>query len=159
MWNKEKSVLLTQAIVRICYVTLAVALVALPIFLHYKSTNTINMIDGFIGFILIPFYFVAPAGYVALISIDKILINMKKEVVFDYKNVKLLRILSWCCFYATLVGVVSYLVVFAMTHNPVILFAYLILAAGELFVGLVVRVVKNIFESAIEIKDENDLTI
>ena len=30
---------------------------------------------------------------------------------------------------------------------------------GEGFVGLVVRVVKNVFEKAIEIKDENDLVI
>jgi len=30
MWNKERSVLLTQAIVRICYVLLAAAVIVLP---------------------------------------------------------------------------------------------------------------------------------
>ena len=38
------------------------------------------------------------------------------------------------------------------------IFAFCV-SVAELFVGVVVRVVKNIFEAAIKIKEENELTI
>ena len=92
------------------------------------------------------------------VCIDKLLINIRNEKIFDNKNVKLLRIISWSCFYAALVGVISYTVI-AVIDNPRLFVSFIILAAGEAFMGLIVRVVKNVFEAAIKLKDENDLTI
>ena len=101
MWNKEKSVLLTQAIVRICYVLLGAAVIVLPFLIkEYDINNRINMLSEFGKYVMGPFYAIVPAGYVALICIDKLLINIKREIVFDNKNIKLLRIISWSCFYA-----------------------------------------------------------
>ena len=161
MKHSEKSVLVTQIMVRVCYVTLLAAVIAFPIIVFKGSDVSggfveLEIIKGLGGKILVPFYLVVPAGYAVLISLDKLLSNVKKSKVFDSQNVTLLRIISYCCFYAALVGLVSYFVI-AKIYMP--MESLFILALGEGFVGLIVRVVKNVFEKAIEIKEENDLVI
>lgn len=159
MWNKEKSVLLTQFIVRACYVLLAAAVIILPfIFNETGDSVRINMLTTLGKYVIAPFYVLVPAGYAALICIDKLLINIKKEIVFDVKNVKLLRIISWCCFYAAAACFTSFIVI-AIVENYILGTALLLIGAGAIFMGLVLRVIKNVFEHAIVIKDENDLTI
>ena len=111
MWNKNKSIMLTHFIVRACYVIFAMALISLPFALnrgflvlpYFRDREIMNCI---IGSLLA----VVPAGYLALVCIDKLLINVKGESIFNEKNVKLLRIISWACFYAGLVGVVLFLI-------------------------------------------------
>ena len=56
---------------------------------------------------------------------------------------------SWCCFGACLVSFAS-----SLYWPPIMLVA---IAAG--FVGLIVRIVKNVFEQAITMKDELDFTV
>lgn len=46
-----------------------------------------------------------------------------------------------------------------MFYTFIIYGIYPVMCVGEFFVGLIVRVVKNSFESAIALKEENDLTI
>lgn len=159
MNSKERSVFLTQLIVRACYVLLAAAVIVLPImFKTYNAPDKINMISELGKYVLGPFYAMVPAGYVALVCIDKLLMNIKKDIVFDKKNVKLLRIISWSCFYAAAVCIVAFVLVW-LTFSYGVGIGLILLTAGAGFMGLVVRVVKNVFEAAIEIKDENDLTI
>lgn len=155
MYSKYKSFVLTQIVIKVCYVLLAVVSVALPILLskgmlHFEILNQITQ------YVTIPFYLVVPAGYVALICLDKLLINIKKDVVFDSKNTKLLNTISWACFYAGCVGLVSFIGIFIKAF---MFETMLVLSAGEYFMWLVVRVVKHILEKAIELKEENDLTI
>lgn len=155
MWNKDKSVKLTHFIVRICYVLLAVVSVLLPVVL-YKGLYDFEILGQIKSYIIGPFYAVVPAGYTALICLDRLLVNIRKEVVFDEKNVKLLRIISIACFYAGMVGLISFIAVWLLDFMFETL---LVLSMGEFFMALVVRVVKNIFDAAIRIKEENDLTI
>lgn len=155
MLNKNKSVRITHFIVRVCYALLAAAAVVLPIILN-NGFYEFDILGEIKSYIIGPFYAVVPAGYIALICLDKLLINIRKEIVFDSKNVTLLRIISWACFYAGLVGLLSFVIILIMDFMFETLF---VLAIGEMFMGLVVRVVKNVFEAAIEIKEENELTI
>ena len=67
----------------------------------------------------------------------------------DLRNVKLLRQVSWCCVGAGAVCLVS-----CLYYLPFIAVA---IAAG--FMALLVRIVKNIFQQAIDMKAELDLTI
>lgn len=155
MWSKDKSAALTHFIVRLCYVLLTAAAIALPVVIK-NGFYQFDVLDKIGNYVLGPFYAVVPAGYAALICLDKLLINVRKGIVFEQKNVKLLKIISWLCFYAGFVGFISFIIILFMHFMFETL---LILAAGEMFMGLVVRVVKNIFETAIEIKAENDLTV
>ena len=79
----------------------------------------------------------------------RILFNVRKNVVFDRVNVKYCRFISWCCF---AVCAFFFALGFFIPFSFVIAFA-----AG--FIGLVVRVVKNLFNEAVDIKEENDLTV
>lgn len=155
MFKNDKSVRLTHFIVRLCYVLLALAAVGLPIIL-FKGLYEFEILGQIKSFILYPFYAVVPAGYIALLCLDKLLVNIKKEIVFDNDNVRLLNLISLACLWAGIVGSVSFIIVCAFDFMFETL---IVLAMGEFFMALVVRVVKNIFEKAIEIKDENDLTI
>ncbi|MCM1286112.1 MAG: DUF2975 domain-containing protein [Acetobacter sp.] len=155
MNNTSASVKITHFAVRLCYVLLTAAAIGLPIIL-FKGFYNFEILGEIKDFILIPFYFVVPAGYVALFCLDRLLINIRKGIVFDKKNVKILRTISIACLYAGLVGIVSFIAVMILDFMFETL---LILAMGEIFMALVVRVVQNVFEKAIDIKEENDLTI
>ena len=79
----------------------------------------------------------------------QLLQNIRAQLVFDAKNVRLLRQVSWCCVGAGAVCLVS-----CLYYLPFIAVA---IAAG--FMALIVRIVKNVFEQAIRMKDELDYTI
>lgn len=153
--KSDKSIKLTHFIVRLCYVLLGAVAIALPFVLE-NGLFEFEILGQIKSYIYFPFYLVVPAGYIALICLDKLLKNVKSDLVFDNKNVNLLRIISYACFYAGFVGLTSFVVVLALDFMFETL---IVLACGEMFMGLVVRVVKNIFERAIEIKEENDLTV
>lgn len=155
MLYNDKSVNLTHFIVRLCYVLLGAVSVLLPIVL-YKGLYDFEILGQIKSYIIGPFYAVVPAGYMALVCLDKLLINIKKEIVFETQNVKLLKIISIACFYAGMIGLISFIAVWLLDFMFETL---LVLSMGEFFMALVVSVVKNIFEKAIELKEENDLTI
>ncbi|MCI9641191.1 MAG: DUF2975 domain-containing protein [Eubacterium sp.] len=168
MWSKEKSVKLTHVMVRIFYLILTVVAAASIII-------PITVSDyGPLAFYIVPFYISVPVGYIALVCLDKLLINIKKGIVFDNKNVQLLRIFSWLCFFVSMVTFLFVAVVILRMYLDTVgainvtfitiadwyysIFAFCV-SVAELFVGVVVRVVKNIFEATIKIKEENELTI
>lgn len=153
--QNNHSVKLTHFFVRFCYFLLTAAAIILPVIL-YKGFYEFEILGKIKSYIIVPFYCVVPAGYSALICLDKLLINIRKGVVFDSGNVKMLLNISNACFFAGTVGLISFIVIAA---NKFMFETMIVLSLGEMFMGLVVRVVKNIFEAAILIKSENDLTI
>lgn len=95
------------------------------------------------------FYPCAVLAYITLYSLLRLLFNIKKDQIFIPGNVKYLRHISWCCFAVagiTLVGGVFYIPFSAV-------------AVAAAFMGLMLRVVKNVMQSAVEIREENELTI
>ncbi len=153
-----KSANLTQIIVKICYVLLAVSVILFPILMRQKDGDAFYfvMIAEHGRYLIFPFYAVVPAGYAALICLDKLLSNIKKDIVFDSRNVKILNSISLCCIYAALVGIISYAVI-ALCYKSVE--TVILLAFGEAFMALVVRVVRDVMQKAIEIKQDNDLVV
>ena len=61
----------------------------------------------------------------------------------------MLRIISWCCF-----GIAA--LFFVLTFFRML--ALIITFAAALF-GMIMRVLKNVFELAVELRQENDFTI
>lgn len=79
----------------------------------------------------------------------KLLLLVRQRQVFTDRAVGCLRTISWCCFIEAgllLVGVTYFFMM------PVLSFV-----VG--FLGLVLRVVKNVIEEAVALKNENDFTI
>ena len=95
------------------------------------------------------FYLLMVSGALCCVALIAVLKRVQRELVFTEKTVALIRLLSWGCMLigAICLGVVYY---FHMAY-------LLTLAAG--FLGLCLRVVKNVLETATEIKNENDLTV
>lgn len=78
-----------------------------------------------------------------------LLLRVRRGLVFTSPTVSLIRGVSWCCI--GLCGLFCLLGIYFQLAFPVALMA--------LFLGLCLRVCKNAFEEAIQIKQENDLTV
>ena len=98
-----------------------------------------------------------PMSYLMLVPVTvangflmKLLLLVKKHLVFTDKAVSCLRTISWCCFLEAGLCVLSAILYFRI-HLA------LFFVAG--FLGLVLRVVKNVIEEAVALKAENDFTI
>lgn len=166
MMYKNKSVDILKVIIKICYVLLALVLFFMWFILTGKMSITDSegvyvwrLIDHIeFKFVFYPFLAVVPMGYIALALIDKLLGNIKKDIVFDTANTKILNYISVACIAAAVVGIVSTVVSITSDFYDYI-YVYVVLAAGEFFMALVLQVIKQVFEKAIEIKEENELTI
>lgn len=164
-WTVKNSIILSQ----VCVGVFAALLLALDIFAYPLITQLCNNVHyiGTSGWeklwmvtnwqmaaaLLAAVYVGSVFGWAALYKLFRLLQQIKKERVFEAGNVKLLRAISWCCFgaaAATLVGGAAALK---------LILPLLVLAAAAAFMGLIVRIVKNVFQQAIAMKSELDLTI
>ncbi len=78
-----------------------------------------------------------------------LLLRVRAGLVFTEKSVALIRGVAWCCL---LLGAVFCGLGFYFQLAFIVAFA-------AIFLGLCLRVVKNVIEEATEIKSENDLTV
>lgn len=159
---QNKSVDILKVIIKICYILLA----AVVFVMWFITTGTITwdgdsfkLIEEFqVRLLSFPFYAVVPAGYAALVCIDKLLTNIKKDLVFEAATLKYLNIISYACVYASVVGIVSVVIsLISDVYDFIIVFS--LLSLGELFMAIVLQVIKQVFKKAIDIKEENELTI
>ncbi len=102
-------------------------------------------------------------AYVAAIMLLLLLLNIRKEIVFVSANVGYIRLISWMCFTEAILffaeGIVYHNFITEAVGSALFLTVFLIIAFACAFMGIIVRVVKNIIEQATAIKNENDYTI
>ena len=99
--------------------------------------------------IIIGFYLCLPVVLYALWCIDRVVTNVLKKDVFVEQNVRYIRRLRWCC-----AGVSLLCIPVAFFYMPLI-FMVVIMA----FLALVISLVKNVMAAAVELREENELTI
>lgn len=99
--------------------------------------------------LMIGFYLCVPVVLYALWCIDRLVKNVLEKEIFVVQNVRYIRRLRWCC-----AGVSLICVPVAFFYMPLI-FMVVIMA----FLALVISLVKNVMAAAVEIREENDLTI
>ena len=78
-----------------------------------------------------------------------LLMRVKNQLVFTDISVNLIRGVAWCCM---LIGLIFGLLVIYFQLALIVAFA-------AVFLGICLRVVKNVLEQATLIKSENDLTV
>ncbi len=155
MWNSKKSVNFS---ITVCFI-LAFVLLAL---IFFGPTIFELYMTKFRGFLpdgealsmlkkvfLYTFYPCSVFSAIILYSLIGLLLSIKKEEVFISSNVKRLKTVSWCCFVICFITSVS-----GVFYMP---FMFVSLAGG--FVGVMLRVLKNVMQGAVELREENDLTI
>ena len=85
----------------------------------------------------------------ALWQLDRLLASILSEQVFIRENVRRIRIIQWCCLAVSILCIPS-----AVAYLPLI---FLVLIMG--FLCLVVCVLTRVMDTAVTLREENDLTI
>ncbi len=110
---------------------------------EYTQTNTV------IKIVIPTFYACAPFAAAALYMLIRLLLNIINEVIFTVSNVKYLKWITHACYAVMLITVVT-----GIFYLPLLIIGF---ATGV--VGTLLRVVKNLMDSAVALKEENDMTI
>lgn len=140
MWDNSKSLLLTVWWMRIALVAWCALLVIVPL-LFWVQWITMDVLLLF-GVMFVPLFLVFRELY-------KLLHNIQQGIVFSVQNTASLRLVSWACFFAAV------FLLIAAIRWPILL-----IVSGVIgFLGLFVRVIKNMLAEAIILKEENAFTI
>lgn len=99
--------------------------------------------------IVIAFYTCVPVAEFALWNLEKLLCNITREQVFVSENVRSIHRVCLCCLLVSLICLPA-----AFFYAPLI---FLSLIMG--FLCPVVNVVRQVMKAAVDIREENDLTI
>lgn len=155
MWNRKRSVSLS---IVVCFIFTAILTLGLFLgpfavtkwLVAYRGfTAGLSALKSILTIFCACYYPCSVFAYITLYSLLKLLFNIKKDEIFIVQNTKYLRRISWCCFavaFITFVGGIFYI-------------PFIFIAIAAAFVGLMLRIVKNVMQSAVEIKAENELTI
>ena len=151
MWNCKKSVILSIIFCFIISVMLTACAFLLPCVLGWflRNSQPPEQIDLFKSAVLTCYYVSMPFAAVTLFSLIKMLFAINREEIFIDANIRRLRRISWCCFAVAIITLIG-----SYFYHPIVIIA---IAAG--FMGLIIRVVKNVMNSAKLLREENDLTI
>ena len=143
-WTKDRSIMLS----RVCVVVFAVLLLALDASAVFMVPMVERRTQMFLmlvtldhGTWVVLVALCSVFAWPALWKLWRLLGNLMQEKVFVEDNVRLMRAVSWCC-------------VCGFEYVPLF-----VLAAAAGFMALIVRIVKNVFQQAIAMKSELDLTV
>ncbi len=100
--------------------------------------------------LMVALYISSVPGIICTLSLLKLLFNIRKNDIFTKQNVIILQILSYCCLF---VGI-EYVAICYSRYISMIFVGF-----AAIFIGIILRVIKNVFDKAIEIREENDYTI
>ena len=153
LWKPGYSVTLSLVVTYLAGAALLALMLAMPwlarYFVEYYLGRPAQGMMWQMNPLAFIFWACCPAGWAAIISLLKLLHNIRKGEVFTRRNVKLLRLLSWCFVFVALVSVYA-----TYIYIPC---ALVFAAAG--FLAILLRVVKNVMEQATIMREEQDLTI
>ena len=149
MWNDSKSLVLSK----ICVVLFMVLLLASAILAPRMVARLISMslqahIAGsglFLGTIYAGF--VPAAALLAWLYV--FLHRIGSGRVFVRENTACLRYISWCCFLGAAICLAS-----GLYYVP-----WFAIGVSAAFMGIVVRVIKNVFAKAVSLQDDAEFTI
>ncbi len=148
-WNKDKSLWLSKICIKLFTIIMIVIAVFAPKIFAALIKVRVAYLGGTLPYFLISTYTACVPATIALSGLWRLLDNIEKGDVFIENNVQILRMLSWRCIFAGVICLIS-----SVYYLP-----FMIIAAAAGFVGLLLRIVKNVFARAVEIKEESDYTI
>ena len=134
---------------RVVAVLIAVFLIFFPRMVESYHQNFRPLANSERYALLGAFYLSAVAVEIAMYHMDRLLCNILRADLFTGRNVRHIRFVRWCCL------AVSIICLCASFGFPSLLFLSCIMA----FLCLVVTVVGQVMKAAVELREENDLTI
>lgn len=149
MWNGEKSLALTKLCILLFLGLLLAAVVSAPWLTRWFVGFSQAGLEGTAAYFMATIYVgFVPAAYL-LYSLLVLIRRIDVGQVFIAANVELLRRISWSCFLGAVIALVS-----VLYYSP-----WFFVAVAAAFMGLIVRVLKNVFAQAVELQDESDYTV
>lgn len=149
MWNDRRSVLLSQFSILLFSVALLVLAISTPWLVRWLIGFSRAELQRTEVYFFITIYVGCLPAAVLLCSLFCLLKRIAAGQVFLPENVKHLRRISWCCFAGGMVCLIS-----AFYYFP-----WILVAVPAAFMGLIVRVVKNMVSLAVELQHEADYTV
>ena len=149
-WTPGRSVFLSKICVVLFVAAYVAVVLACPVVVkEYETLRTAQLPEVHERFMMATIYLCAAPIGVILWKLWRLLCNIAREQIFVKENISCLRLISWMCFAVAAITFVSawYYVM------------WMVIACCMAFMGLLIRVIKNVFERAKEIKEENDFTI
>ena len=149
MWNGEKSIVLSKLCVLLFMALLLAAVLTAPWLTRwFVGFSQAGLKEEAACFVATIYVGAVPAAYL-LYSLLKLLRRIETGQVFTANNVELLRRISWSCFAGAVIALISLFYYFP----------WFFVAVAAAFMGLIVRVVKNVVAQAVELKNEADYTV
>ena len=149
MKHYETSAKVTLYASRAVAILIAALLTCFPILVEGYHRDFRPLADSERIAIIAAFYVASVAVLLAMWHMDKLLRNILRAELFTTENVSHIRYVRWCCL------AVSLICLGAAFGFPSMIFLSVIMA----FLGLVVTVVGQVMKAAVEIREENDLTV
>lgn len=146
--SKKASNIISDIFTAVIFAILVAAIFALPPILQCFIV-IFGKPDYYFTVTLIILYAALIPAFAADISLHLLLRNIKNQLIFSESSVKHLRKISFCCL---LEGIIFFILGFYYYTSFLVSFA-------AVFMGVILRVVKNVIEEATAIKSENDYTI
>lgn len=149
MVKNVRSVVFCRNTVVIFIVLSIVSLFFMPAIADYYSM-AVNQNHNIAVTIMFSLYVLFMPAIITLRAMYLLLNNIQNNMIFVSQNVRYLTIITVCLF---VVGIICGIVAFLISS----LFAFV--CVPFLFMGVVLLVLRNVFDKAVEMKQENDLTI
>lgn len=148
MWTGKRSIGLTKFCILVFFAALIAVVVTGPWLTRWYVEYNHAAPGSEVFFLATVYIGSVPAAYL-LYNLLRLLRRIEADQVFVAENVECLRRISWTCFVGAGVALASgfyYL-------------SWLFIFVAAAFMGLIVRVVKNIVAQAVALKDDADYTI
>ena len=147
-WTAAKSLFFSRALTVATLVLAVAALFCIPVIAEWYDAVS-GYADKIRTVLTVCLYLSDICGIFALWQLFKVLGNFAKQRVFVKENAACFRLISWCCFAVSVIWL-------ALMYWRFLAFFVAFIAA---FAGLILRVMKNMLDAAVELREENDYTI
>lgn len=149
MWNKKRSILLSRLCVFIFTALVLTGMAAGYYIVEWFIALNAPEMGGTNALLMLTCYSGGLFILIILFNLNTILKNIWQDKVFIKQNTDAIRIASWSCIAIGIICLIS----------VIYYFPFLIVSMASAFMGLILRIIKNIIEKAIEMKEENEYTI
>ena len=149
MWTARRSVLLSKLGVLLFAILLLSVVVFAPWLVRWLVFFSRAHLQGIEHLFLATIYAGSVPAAVLLFNLFRLLERISSQEIFVQENVEYLRRISWSCFAGAGICLLSTLYYFP----------WILVAVPASFMGLIVRVVKNVVAQAVSLKLEADYTV
>lgn len=148
-WSYQKSIFLTKLCILFFTAGYLSVIFTCPVITAQFTHYSISALGKSKWWFMATIYACAVPIGILLWNLWKLVKDIGLEEILTGNNIRRLRVISWMCFFVSLFCLLS------MTY-------YIFWGIGSAclaFMGLLIRVIKNTFERAKELKEEVDFTI